>query len=61
VLPVVASKGAFKFVGFSGVFSEDCLSEASSAAAGKTDKLATGHNRKHPDGPALVPSQRKRS
>jgi len=52
VLPVVASKGAFKFVGFSGVFSEDCLSEASSAAAGKTDKLATGHNRKHPGGPA---------
>jgi len=51
VLHVVAIQGAFKFVSFSGVFCEDCLSAASSAAARETDKLATGHNMKRPDGP----------
>jgi len=51
VLHVVAFKGAFKFFSFSGVFCEDCLSEASSAAAGETEKFATGHNMKHPGGP----------
>ena len=40
---VVANQGAFKLVSLFGVYSEDCLSEASSVAAGKTDKLATGH------------------
>jgi len=51
VLRFVAIQGAFKFVSFSGVFSEDCLSEASVAAARKTGKLATGNNTKHPDDP----------
>jgi len=47
----VANQGAFKLVGLSGVFSEDCLSAASSAAAGKTNKLATGHSDNCPAGP----------
>ncbi len=47
----VANQGAFKLVGVCGVFSEDCLSAASSAAAAKTNKLATGHRVHPPAGP----------
>ncbi|MEE8058943.1 MAG: hypothetical protein V3T17_14075, partial [Pseudomonadales bacterium] len=43
--------GAFKLVGVCGVFSEDCLSAASSAAAAKTNQLATGHRVHCPAGP----------
>ncbi len=50
-IDTVANQGGFKLVGLCGVFSEDCLSAASSAAAAKTNKLATGHRVNGPAGP----------
>ncbi len=53
-IDTVANQGAFKLVGLCGVFSEDCLSAASSAAAAKTNKLATGHRVNSPAGPGCL-------
>jgi hypothetical protein len=47
----VANQGAFKLADLSDVVSEDCLSEASSAAVGKIGKLATGHSMTSPANP----------